>query len=249
MVFYCSAGCQKSWVQTFCVDYCSNKFYTLVDIYGPLTNVKRTMSTVGLHLVMSNTISGQKCRIRTTFKIISCFSYSATFLLLLLSSPFSLLSSYLCVTAHFLSPFPFSFSSLSSRHPLLLHLLLCFPSHFPFGISTLTAVPSVCRFSSLIRHFVTSLASFPSFVSLPLLPFFSSSSSSSVLPPPPSLSDVIWSQWIKCHFSAIIKVQFTAAHLRPSSLLYSQSFFFFIFSTSYLFIFHYFNIYNRYLFH
>lgn len=191
--------------------------------------MKGTLSAVGLHLATFNTISGQKCCIRTTFKIISCFSYSATFLLPLLSSPSSFPSFLLTpVTTHFLSPFPFSFSSLSSRHPFLLHLLLCFPSHFPFGISTLTAVPSVCRCSSLSSVILSPLLhhSRPLFHSLcchsfpPLPPPLS-------LPHPPSLSDVIWSQWIKCHFSAVIKVQFTAAHLRPSSLLYSQPFFLF----------------------
>lgn len=215
------------------------KFYTLVDIYGPLTNVKRTMSAVGLHLVTSNTISGWKCHNGTTFKIISCFSCSATFLLLLLSSPFSLLSSYSCYCSLPLT-FPFQFlisvlPSPPSSSPSLLSLSLSLRhlnvDHSPFCLPLLL---------SLIRHFVTSLASFPSFVSLPLLPFLSSSSSSSVPPSPPSLSDVIWSQWIKCHFSAVIKVQFTAAHLCPSSLL--QSFFSFflpplicLFSTTWTF--------------
>lgn len=187
------------------------------------------MRVVGLRLVMSNTISGQKCCIGATFKITSRFSYSATFLLLLLSSPFSLLSYYSCYGSLPLN-FPFQFlisvlpSPPSSSSPSLLSLSLSLRhlnvDRSPFCLPLLL---------SLIRHFVTSLASFPSFVSLPLLPFLSSSSSSSVPPPPPSLSDVIWSQWIKCHFSAVIKVQFTVAHLRPSSLLYSQSFFSFSF--------------------
>lgn len=155
--------------------------------------MKHTMRAVGVHLVMSNTVSGQKYRIGTTFKIISCFSYSATLLLLLLSSPLHFPSFLLTpVTAHFLSPFPFSFSSLSSCHPLSSSS----PSLLPLSLSLRHLNVERSPFClplllSLIRHFVTSLASSPSFVSLPLLPFLSSSSSSSVPPPPPSLSDVI----------------------------------------------------------
>lgn len=148
------------------------------------------MRAAGVHLVMSNTVSGQKCHIGTTFNIISCFSYSTTLLLLLFSSPLHCPSFLLTpVTAHFLSPFPFSFSSLSSRHllsssspsllPLSLSLRHLSVDRSPFCLPLLLSV---------IRHFVTSLASFPSFVSLPLLPFLSSSSSSSASP---SLSDVI----------------------------------------------------------
>lgn len=118
------------------------------------------------------------------------------------------LSSYPARVYFFTSPYPFfSFSTF----PLI------FPSTFPSVIFTLTSLPFFSSFvcsppppslllSPPLHHFL--ILCFTLF-SPALLSF------SFFHPPPPPLAplcDVTWSQWIECHFSAVIKVQFTAVH-------------------------------------
>lgn len=88
------------------------------------------------------------------------------------------------------------------------HLLLLPPSHlfadiilFPQG-SPAEVIPSSVPSPSLL--FILFLA-YTSYIILSssALPFFSS---------PLLLTDVTWSQRIRCHFSAVIKVQLTAVH-------------------------------------